>query len=58
MLAKAGYNHYGEETMYSGVDGREMQVNFQLFLILFEFKNLGSNFLWYCLLSTFTSYDF
>ena len=28
LLAKAGYNYFGEETMYSGVDGREMQVQF------------------------------
>jgi DNA-directed RNA polymerase I subunit RPA2 len=26
LLAKAGYNYFGEETFYSGVDGREMQA--------------------------------
>lgn len=26
LLEKAGYNYYGNETMYSGVDGRVMEV--------------------------------
>uniref|UniRef100_A0A915EN96 DNA-directed RNA polymerase n=1 Tax=Ditylenchus dipsaci TaxID=166011 RepID=A0A915EN96_9BILA len=26
LLQKAGYNYMGNETMYSGVDGRVMQV--------------------------------
>lgn len=28
LLVHAGYNYYGNETMYSGVDGREMEVNY------------------------------
>lgn len=26
LLQRAGYNYYGNETMYSGVDGRELEV--------------------------------
>lgn len=28
LLVRAGYNYYGNETMYSGVDGREMEVSY------------------------------
>jgi DNA-directed RNA polymerase I subunit RPA2 len=38
LLAKAGYNYYGEETMYSGVDGREMQV--QVFFGIVYYQRL------------------
>lgn len=31
LLTKAGYNYYGNETFYSGVDGRQMEV--RLFVI-------------------------
>uniref|UniRef100_A0A914P0Y9 DNA-directed RNA polymerase n=1 Tax=Meloidogyne incognita TaxID=6306 RepID=A0A914P0Y9_MELIC len=38
MLSRAGYNHYGEETMYSGVDGREMKV--QIFFGIVYYQRL------------------
>lgn len=30
LLTRAGFNYYGNETMYSGVDGREMEVSFYM----------------------------
>uniref|UniRef100_A0A183BY36 DNA-directed RNA polymerase n=1 Tax=Globodera pallida TaxID=36090 RepID=A0A183BY36_GLOPA len=38
LLAKSGYNYYGNETMYSGVDGREMQV--QIFFGIVYYQRL------------------
>ncbi|KAI6225647.1 DNA-directed RNA polymerase [Aphelenchoides besseyi] len=38
LLTKAGYNYYGNETMYSGVDGREMEV--QIFFGIVYYQRL------------------
>lgn len=38
MLTNAGYNYYGNETMYSGVDGREMEV--QIFFGIVYYQRL------------------
>uniref|UniRef100_A0AC35TFL9 DNA-directed RNA polymerase subunit beta n=1 Tax=Rhabditophanes sp. KR3021 TaxID=114890 RepID=A0AC35TFL9_9BILA len=37
-LEKAGFNYYGNETLYSGVDGREMEV--QIFMGLVYYQRL------------------
>ncbi|VDN03092.1 unnamed protein product [Thelazia callipaeda] len=38
LLVRAGYNYYGNETMYSGVDGREMEV--QIFFGIVYYQRL------------------
>lgn len=38
LLQQAGYNYYGNETMYSGVDGREMEV--QIFFGVVYYQRL------------------
>ncbi|CAJ0944309.1 unnamed protein product, partial [Mesorhabditis belari] len=38
LLQKSGYNYYGEETMYSGVDGREFTV--QIFFGIVYYQRL------------------
>ncbi|KHN78016.1 DNA-directed RNA polymerase I subunit RPA2 [Toxocara canis] len=38
LLTLAGYNYYGNETMYSGVDGREMEV--QIFFGIVYYQRL------------------
>ncbi|GMR53854.1 hypothetical protein PMAYCL1PPCAC_24049, partial [Pristionchus mayeri] len=38
LLEKAGYNYYGNETMYSGVDGRVMEV--QIFFGIVYYQRL------------------
>ncbi|VDK87186.1 unnamed protein product [Onchocerca ochengi] len=38
LLVNAGYNYYGNETMYSGVDGREMEV--QIFFGIVYYQRL------------------
>ncbi|KAL3123172.1 hypothetical protein niasHT_010342 [Heterodera trifolii] len=38
LLAKSGYNYYGNETMYSGIDGREMKV--QIFFGIVYYQRL------------------
>ncbi|KAK6107321.1 RNA polymerase Rpb2 domain 6 family protein [Brugia pahangi] len=38
LLVRAGYNYYGNETMYSGVDGRELEV--QIFFGIVYYQRL------------------
>uniref|UniRef100_A0A914WPW3 DNA-directed RNA polymerase n=1 Tax=Plectus sambesii TaxID=2011161 RepID=A0A914WPW3_9BILA len=38
LLTKAGFNYYGNETMYSGIDGREFEV--QIFLGIVYYQRL------------------
>lgn len=38
LLTKAGFNYYGNETMYSGVDGRELEV--QIFFGVVYYQRL------------------
>lgn len=38
LLEKAGYNYYGTETMYSGIDGSEMQA--QIFFGIVHYQRL------------------
>uniref|UniRef100_A0A1I7ZCR6 DNA-directed RNA polymerase subunit beta n=1 Tax=Steinernema glaseri TaxID=37863 RepID=A0A1I7ZCR6_9BILA len=36
LLTKAGYNYYGNEVMYSGVDGREMKVEIFFGIVYYQ----------------------
>ena len=38
LLTKAGYNYYGNETFYSGVDGRQMEC--QIFFGVVYYQRL------------------
>jgi len=32
ILSAAGYNYMGNETLYSGVDGRELEVGYRVWM--------------------------